>query len=370
VQDDRRTAAKPHGMPRVESSASLPASVLQGVLTPRGLFANLFPVTFETGNLGALRQTTKAKKEDFDDRRRPRFYQSGAVLYAYGAGLDEFKDARFTAAIVAIDSEHQFAQHLLRVGLIDFFRGKGYLVRQRRVGVSVIDHLETIATAKAGFLHLFPEYTFQTFRVEGAQGSAIYAMSIEPSWATVPAFEIGPRLAQHPEYLRSLKLVLDCRECGPHCPLHERLGAVVGVFEAFAEANERLTSACACRDYTPQPVRVSQRTWVQGAKGRESSERTIVVPGQVVKPAAGQRRVLRLFSDRTELELEGRIWLGDLTRSRKARSGALNVRYERIQQFLARVIGDATRGVSFPLPTGPSMTLERLPLSVEKLSGA
>ena len=376
MPDDRRSSsARVQSATAPIASPALSATTLQDALTPKGLFTNLFPVTFAAGNLGTLRQSTKTKREDFEDRRRPRFYQSGEVLYAYGEGLDDFKDSRFTPAIVMIEQEPRFTQHLMRFGLIDFFRAKGYLVRSRRVGVSVIDHQETIASAKSGFLHIFPEYTFQAYRLEGAQGTTIYAFSIEPSWATVPAFEIGPRVANHPEFLRSLKLILACRECGPHCPLHDRLDGVVGVFDAFAEAGTALTSACACEDYTPQPVRVTQRAWPKGSRRSSKSEshvteRTVIVPGQVVVPASGQRRVLRLFSDRSELELEGRIWLGDLTRSKKVRSGGLQVRYERIQRFLARVAGQETQGATFPLPTGPAVTLERVPVTAEEIAGA
>jgi hypothetical protein len=374
MPDNRRSSS-----PRLQSArpaavrAAVSPTVLQDALTPRGLFTNLFPVTFAARNLGTLRLTTKAKKEDFEDRRRPRFYQSGQVLYAYGEGLDDFKDGRFTPAIVAVGQESGFAQHLMRSGLIDYFRAKGYLVRSRRVGTSVIDHQETIASAKSGFLHILPEYTFRTYRLEGAQGNSIFAFSIEASWATVPAFEIGPRVASHSEFLRNLKLILDCGECGPHCPLHERQGHVVGIFEGFAEPGTTLTSACACEDYTPQPVRVTQRLRQIGSRGssrnRKAPEQTLVIPGQVIKPAVGQRQVLRLFSDKSELELEGRIWLGDLTRSRKVRTAGLQVRYERIQQFLARVVGHETSGLTFPLPTGPTVILERVPVTAEEIDG-
>jgi hypothetical protein len=376
MQDDRRAStARPTSQPRATASAGLSPSILQDALTPRGLFTNLFPVSFASTNLGVLRRAPKAKKEDFDDRRRPRFYQLGTDLYAYGPGLDEFKDPRFTPAIVAIEQEPYFTQHLMKYGLVDFFRQNGYLVRPRQVGFALIDHHDVIASAQSGVLHICPEYAFQPLRVEGADGTPIYAFAIEPGWATVPAFEIGTRLARHSERLEGIKLLLRCSECGPHCQLHDRLNEVVGVFEAFAEDGVELTSSCRCEDYTPQPIVVRQRLRQKrsergNGKRAKAPERTIIVPGQVVKPASGQRRVLQLFQDRRQLEMQGRVWLGDLTSTGKVRSGALRVRYERVQHFLARVADHETEGISFPLPTGPMVTLERSPVTAEELTNA
>jgi hypothetical protein len=374
MQEDRRSsnARSPTTLSQLSGSQIAP-SILEEALTPRGLFTNLFPVTLSGTSLGTLRQSTKAKKEEFSDRRRPSFYQSGEVLYAYGPGGDDFKDARFTPAIVSIDKEPGFTQYLLRLGLADFFRSKSYLVRFRRVGISIIDHHELIASAESGFLHIYPEYSFQSYRLEGADGAPIFAVAIEAAWATVPVFEIGKRLAGHPEYLKSLKLLLECSECGPHCPVYDRQNKVVGVFDSFADDNTELTSACTCENYTPQAVLVRQRIPRKGKKIKSrgavrQEERMIVLPGQVLRPASGQRRVLRLFHDRDKLEFEGRIWLGDLSRDHKVRSGALKVRYQRIQRFLGRVAGHDSGGISFSIATGPSVILERVPVTVEELS--
>lgn len=370
MQDDRRqTIPTSSSTPPIAADAQLSPSTLQSALTPRGLFTNLFPVTFGAGNLGTLRQTEKAKKEDFVDRRRPRFYQSGETCYAYGAGLDELKDARFTPGILAPSTDPYFALHLVKFGLVDFMRGQGYLVRSRFVGVSVLDHVNPIVSAE-GFLNILPEYTFQTNLIEGAQGTPIFAISIDAGWSTVPVFELGPRVVQRADLLKNLKLVLECEECDASCPLHERLGRVVGVFDSFAEEGTQLTSACRHQDYTPQPVCVRQRVQTAVPRRRDGkimppAERMVVVPGQVLKPSSGQRQVLRLSKDKNALALEGRIWLGDLTRTRKIRTDGLQVRYEHIQRFLARLANHETRGVTFPIETGIKVTLERLPVTTE-----
>ena len=72
--------------------------------------------------------------------------------------------------------------------------------------------------------------------------------------------------------------------------------------------------------------------------------------------------------DRTALALEGRIWLGDLTRTRSVRTDGLQVRYEHIQRFLARLAGHETRGATFPMETGTKVTLERVPVTTEVLA--
>lgn len=353
---------------RVENPfpARLSQAVLQDALTPRGLFTNLFPVAFSSRRLGALKKTTKAEKEEFSNRKRPRFYQSGETLYGYGPGLDEFKDPRFNAAIVPMTDEPDFTRYLLRIGLADYFRERGYLVRIGWAGVSVIDHTDPIAKAEKGFLQIFPEFTFQAHLVEGAEGGTIFCLSIEPAWATVPAFEIGPRVAKRSDLLQSLKVVLKCEECGPHCPLHDRVDRVIGAFQEFAAPDTPLTTACTCEDYAPQPIRVYERRERKGVV----SERTHVIPGQVARVASRQRRVLKLFSDRSILEREGRIWLGDLTKGGQARSGALQVRYERIQNFLARLAGFPTGPIRYSLPTGPQVELQRVPLTVEEVGYA
>jgi hypothetical protein len=372
LQEDRRQPIPTtRNAPALKSEAVLSLSTLQSVLTPRGLFTNLFPVNFASPNLGTLRQTEKARKEDFADRLRPRFYQSGETCYAYGAGLDEFKDARFTAAILAPATDPYFALHLAKYGLIAFLREKGYLVRSRFVGVSVLDHENPIASAE-GFLKILPDYTFQTNLVEGAQGTPLFTVSIDAGWSTVPVFELGPRVAQRADLLENLKLVLECSECNASCPLHARLGRVVGVFDSFAAAGTELSSACLHQDYTPQPVRVRQRersTMPRRPQGKSASpvERVVVVPGQVVKPASGQRRVLKLSKNQTPLTLEGRIWLGDLTRTRRIRTDGLQVRYEHIQRFLARLAAHETKGITFPIETGTKVTLERVPVTTEML---
>jgi len=372
--DLRRSIARTRGVEPTPASSVLSPSVLQEALTPRGLFTNLFPVSFGSTSLGTLHKTAKAAKEDFDDRRRPHFYQSGNVLYAYGQGLDEFKDTRFTPAIVAIEQEPFFALHLARFGLADFLRGKGYLVRSPRSGISVIDHEETIAAAASdGSLLICPEYTFQPQRLEGADGTPIYAFSVEAAWATVPAFQIGAHLAAHAKRLEGFKLVLECQECGPHCPLFDRLNRVVGTFVSFDNEGGASTSKCRCEDYKPLLIRVRQLVRQPRSKGPSgnrgrSLERTVVLPGQVVRLAASQRRVLQLFHDGARLEREARVWLGDLTASGKVRSGALRVRYERIQRFLARLAGHETRGVAFTLATGANVTLERMPIQAEELA--
>lgn len=373
MQEDRRQPAPTaRSSPPLTPDAQLSPGTLQSALTPRGLFTNLFPVSFGSGNLGSLCQTEKAKKDDFVDRRRPRFYQSGETCYAYGTGLDDFKDARFTPAILAPTTDPFFALHLVKYGLVDFLRAKGYLVRSRLVGVSVLDHENPITSAE-GFLKILPEFTFQTNLVEGAQGTSIFAVSIDVGWSTVPVFELGPRVAQRADLLENLKLVLECQECEAACPLHDRLGGVVGVFESFAEQGTELTSACQHQDYTPQPVRVRQRIRAAGPRRRDgrsvpAPERMVVVPGQVVKPASGQRQVLKLSRDKNALALEGRIWLGDLTRTRRTRTDGLQVRYEHIQRFLARLANHETRGITLPIETGTKVTLERVPVTTEVLA--
>jgi hypothetical protein len=373
MQDDRRhQRPKAQSAPPTTPGAKLSPSILQDALTPRGLFTNLFPATFALGNLGTLQATEKARKEELADRKRPRFYQSGETCYAYGAGLDEFEDPRFTPSILPPERDPYFALHLVKFGILDYLRTRGYLVRRRLVGISVIDHEETIAEAEKGFLTLLPEYTFQTFLLEGAQGTPIFALSIEAGWATVPAFELGPRMTKRPDLLQNLKVVLRCKECSEACPLHGRLGGVAGVFDSFAPDGTALTSSCRHEDYTPQPVYLRQRVRTDGPRKpgakRASAERTVVVPGQVLRPASGQRRVLKLFHDKDALELEGRVWLGDLTRSRNIRPGGLQVRYEHIQRFLSRVANHPTNDVSFPIATGPIVTLGRVPVMAEELA--
>jgi len=370
--DQRRPVPTPRSANPLAPDAQLSPSTLQDALTPRGLFTNLFPIDFSAANLGILRQSEKATKEDFIDRRRPRFYQSGETCYAYGPGLDEFKDARFTSAIVTPAADPYFALHLIKHGLMEFLRAAGYLVRSRLVGVSVYDHENPIKSAE-GFVKILPEYTFQTSLVEGAQGNLIFAISIDVGWSIAPVFELGPRVATRPDLLENLKLVLECSECTARCPLYERLGHIIGVFDSFAAEGTELTSACQHHDYTPQPVRIRQRMRSsaprrRGGTSKPPEERTIVVPGQVVTPATGQRQVLRLSTDSNALALAGRIWLGDLTPDRRVRTDGLQVRYEHIQRFLARLANHETRGVIFPTETGTRVTLERVPVTTEVIA--
>lgn len=367
MQKDRRPA--PSISPTTQAGSPRPilsAKTLSAALTPRGLFTNLFVFHFASTSVGSVKQSTKVKKEDVADRKRPSFYQADDVLYAYGSGLEEFRDDRFTPAIVSVDTRPDFTRFIIKIALAEFFRSRGYLVRFRRVGISIIDHHDRIASASSGYLHLYPEFTLQPHTVEGAEGNQIFCVSMEPAWVTVPSFEIGPRLERHPELLHNLKVTLNCSECNPDCPLFQEQDSIVGVFEEFLPTGTDLSSGCSCAEYTPQPVQVHQRKRRKG----KVHERRLVLPGQVLQPASGQRRVLRLFKDRAMLEREGRIWLGDLTRTGRARSGALQVRYERVQRFLTTVAGDETGSVQFLLPTGPLVSLDRLPLSVEELAYA
>ncbi len=346
--------------------APVPAEVLQHVLTPRGLFTNLLPVVLSDGPLGPVvaAPTAKVTKAEMEERRRPRFYQSSrqATLYAYGDGVDDFRDPRFSRAILRPTSDVGFTLHLLRNGLADAFSGRGFLLSRHHHGFSVLDHGSVIRSAKSGFLHIVPEFTFQPQAVDGAGGATVFAFAIEPSWVTAPLFTIGAKLKSHPEALRYLKVRVADDRCRPGCPLHGKAKTVVGVFDGFADADAPLDCQCLADEFVPVPVRVRDR--------RAHRERVLVVPGQRLVPAERQRKVLRLFSDRPELERSGRVWLGDLTKEGRVRSGALQVRYERIQQFLARVVGNPTAGLEFTLPTGGPAVVTRVPLTVDLVSRA
>src|SRR5690606_36087570 len=89
MQKDRRPA--PSISPTTQAGSPRPilsAKTLSAALTPRGLFTNLFVFHFASTSVGSVKQSTKVKKEDVADRKRPSFYQADDVLYAYGSGLE------------------------------------------------------------------------------------------------------------------------------------------------------------------------------------------------------------------------------------------------------------------------------------------
>jgi hypothetical protein len=303
--------------------------------------------------------------------------QAGETTYAFGPGLDEFADRRFTAAIANSDTDRSFTKFLIARGLMEFFRGRELGLRWSAQGFEVQDHTEIIKSSTKGLLHIIPQYTFQPYWIECTGGDIQYAFAIEPGTTTLSTFQFREGLRSRAKALEDIELVLDQNGCKPGCPLYSRKGQIIGRFRGFAEPHEVLNCTCHDSSFTPTPIRVVNRHRKpgvprrrRGGRGRNRTdyiETTLVVPGQLMVPAPSQRRLLSLSDDREELERAGKIWLGSLSSDRKIRTNVLQVRYERIQRFLARMVDDPRKPLRFSLPTNLSVQLERMPISVEEL---
>lgn len=346
-------------------------------LTPRALFTNLFQVTLPGGALGQV-QSAKADKEEFEGRRRPSFYQTGDTVYCYGPGQEEFADRRFSPAIVTPETNRSFTKFLLARGLMDFFRGLNFRLRGNAQGFAIQDHTQLILSSEKGHLHIVPQYNFQPYWVEGTDGLVRFAFSVEPGTTTLPTFHIHEGLRRAEGALDDLELVLSEDGCRPGCPLHGRRGQRLGRFRGFAAPGEPLDCSCHAESFDAVAIKVVDRQRKpgvprrrRGGRGRHRNdyiETTLVIPGQLVTAAPSQRRLLRFSNDRAQLELAGKVWLGQVSADRRIRANALEVRYERIQQFLARMAGHPTGPLVFTLPTGAKARLDRVPLTVEELS--
>lgn len=346
-------------------------------LTPRTLFTNLFQVALPTGALGQI-QSAKAEKEEFEDRKRPQFYQTGDTVYCYGPGQEDFSDRRFSPAIVTADTNRSFTKFLLARGLMDLFRGQDFKLRGNAQGFAVQDHTEIIRSSAKGHLHIIPQYNFQPYWVECTGGVTRFAFSIEPGTTTLPTFHIHEGLRRAEDALDDLELVLSAGGCRVGCPLHGRIGERLGRFRGFATAGEALDCTCHVERFDAVAIKVVDRQRKPGAPKRrrggrgqkrsDYTETTLIIPGQLVMAAPSQRQLLRFSKDRADLELAGKVWLGQVSTDRRIRANALHVRYERVQRFLARMAGHPTGPLSFTLPTGTKARLERVPITVEELS--
>lgn len=346
-------------------------------LTPRTLFTNIFQATLPVGALGAM-QSAKADKEEFDDRKRPQFYQAGETVYCYGPGQEEFVERRFSSAIVTAETDKNFTKFLLARGLMEFFRTRDFKLRGNAQGFAVQDHADIIQSSSKGHLHIIPQYSFQPYWVECSGGTVRFAFSIEPGTTTLPTFHLHEGLRHLAAELDDLQVQLSNDGCKPRCPLYGRVGQVLGRFKGFAEAGTSLDCTCHSETFDAVAITVVDRHRKIGVSPRrrragkrskvEMEETTLVIPGQLVVASPSQRRLLKLSSDRAELERSGKIWLGSLSAGGHIRANALQVRYERIQEFLARMANDQTGPLTFSLPTGAKARLERLPLTVEQLS--
>lgn len=351
--------------------------VLKRELTPRTLFTNIFQVTLPPGALGAM-QSAKADKEEFDDRKRPQFYQAGETVYCYGPGQEEFTERRFSSAIVTAETDKNFTKFLLARGLMDFFRARDFRLRGNAQGFTVQDHTDIIRSSDKGHLHIIPQFGFQPYWVESTAGVVRFAFSIEPGTTTLPTFHIHEGLRRRAVELDDLQVQLSEDGCKPGCPLYGRTGQVLGRFKGFAEAGATLDCTCHAESFDAVAIKVLDRHRKPGAPRRrrrsgkgpkvEMEETTLIIPGQLVVASPSQRRLLKLSSDRGELERAGKVWLGSLSADSHVRANALQVRYERIQQFLARMSNHQTNPLAFSLPTGAKARLERMPLTVEELS--
>lgn len=352
--------------------------VLKGTLTPKGLFTNLFPVTLGAGSIGPVRAaaTEKAQKDEFEGWRRPLFYQAGDILYAFGPGLEDFKDRRFSSAIVTAETNLNFTKHLLGIGLVSLFRAKGFIVQREAQGFTVRDHNNIILSSKKGVLHIIPQFNFQPYWVECTSGAIRFAFAIEPGTTTLPTFHIHTGLRRFAAELDGLRLQLNETGCKPGCPLYGREGEVLGRFAGFAGPDASLDCTCHEASFDAIAIHVVDRRKKPGTLRRRQGdsgpkpgleEIRLTIPGQLVVAAPAQRKLLRLSRDRDELERAGRIWLGDLATNRKVRGNALRVRYERIQEFLAHMAGSAVAPLPFTLPTGATAQVERIPLIAEEI---
>lgn len=370
------TAVGSSGTPAPAQEAAIDERALRE-LTPRALFTNLFQVTLPRGALGQV-QSAKADKEEFEGRRRPAFYQTGNTLYCYGSGQDEFNDRRFSPAIVTPETDRSFTKFLLARGLMDFFRGLDFRLRGNAQGFAVQDHKQLIRSSEKGHLHIVPQYNFQPYWIESTDGRVRFAFSVEPGTTTLPTFHIHEGLRRAEGALLDLELVLTEEGCRPGCPLHGRLGQRLGRFRGFAAAGEPLDCTCHIESFDAVAITVVDRQRKpgvsrrrRGGRGRNKSdyiETSIVIPGQLVTAAPSQSRLLRLSNDHAQLELAGKVWLGQVSADRRIRANALHVRYERIQQFLARMAGHPTGPLVFTLPTGSEARLDRVPVTVEELA--
>jgi hypothetical protein len=254
---------------------------------------------------------------------------------------------------------------------MSLLRERGFALKSEVNGFSLIDHAQVIASSRKGILHIVPQFTFQPYWVETTGGSVAFAFAVEVGTTTLPTFQIGAALRNHAASISGVRLQLAKEGCQPTCVLHGRVGRIVGVFRGFADSDAILDCRCHEGAFDAIAIKVEDRSdGSTGGRKRASKgpARILTIPGQIVVPAAGQRRLLGLFSDKHDLERSGRVWLGDLTTQGKVRSGALQVRYSRIQSLFARLASDPTGPLSFTLPTGGSARLERLPISVEEIT--
>jgi hypothetical protein len=355
-------------------SSTLDDATLASVLTPRGLFTNLFPIALPSGaSVGTIKvaPTDRVKKSAFEDRKQPNFYQAGDRLFAFGPGLDDFVDTRFSRAIIAPETDREFTKFLLKAGLMDLLRARKMPLKRDQSGFSTHVADDVIASSRKANLHIIPQFTFQPYWVETTSGALRFAFAVEVRTTTLSTLQLGPTLRGFSDQLDGVRMVITNPGCSAGCILHGRQGQVLGVFRGFAPAGTKLDCNCHNESFEAIPVRIVDRGRGKVASLRfrhnKTEDRTYVVPGQILSPAPGQRRLLRLSSDKTDLERKGRVWLGDLTNDGRVRAAALQVRYSRIQALLARIGGDATAPIQFRLPTGAQAQLERVPLTVEEV---
>lgn len=374
-----RPSSIPHETPHSPTNAGVLDDATLRELIPRVLFTNLFLVTLPPGSLGPMRatETEKAQKDEFEGWRQPSFYQTGEHLYAFGPGVEQFTDRRFTSSIVTAETNRNFTKYLLGYGLMEFFRDREFVVKRDMQGFTVQDHNNVIQSSKKGVLHIIPQFNFQPYWVEATGGSIRFAFSIEPGTTTLPTFHIHAGLARFAAELDGLKLQLREEGCKPGCPLFGRKGEVLGRFNGFALRGAALDCTCHTASFDAVPIQVIDRRRKPGTPRRrrggpkpEMEETVLTIPGQLVGATPSQRRLLRLSEDRNDLERAGRVWLGDLSTGGSVRGNALKVRYERIQEFLGRMAESEAGPISFTLPTGASVEMERLPLTLEELADA
>lgn len=328
---------------------------------PRGLFTNLFPVRVPPGGLSPIKQakTGEASKTDLvEEYPEPEFYRSRHLIFAFGAGVDSFSDGRFDPAIVMPDREPWFAMYLLSRGLRERFHQAGCRVRTRRNVLRVVSPSSAIAADRAERIVLRPEFTVRPFFGRDLAGRSWFAFAVDPSWTTDPQFRTTAKLREREDLLAGVRVRVRCEDCRRSCPMWNRQDRTVGIFDGFVDNASKTDSACTGRP--EEVVRVFDR----------HRDRTYILPGHVVQPSPGQRSLLGLFTEKQQLVRRARVWLGDLGEGGAVRSGALGVRFARIQEFLDLVCEEAGADVDFLLPTGQAAELLREPLKAEEVSHA
>lgn len=347
---DSRPAPGPQSKPRSQHTTSA---------APAGLFTNLFVLQVPRGGLSPILRASEKnapKEELVKEYRRPSFYRSGNEVYAFGEGLNEFNDGRFTRAIVMPDRDRFFTCYLAGRGLLAHFRSAGYVTRKRGNELHVIDPDTVLASDSAERVVLRPVYTFRPFFGRDVEGRTWFAVAVDVSWTTIPQFRFLAGLTGFEDLFRGLRVENQCSECELGCPLYAGLGRTVGVFRGFASADREMETPCSVdNDYRDSIVIYDRR-----------AEREWTVPGSMFRPAPFQRSVLNAFGDAQKLVKQARVWLGDLTVSGAVRSSALAARYSRIDGFLAKNAGSDGQ-LSFQIPTGQRVALTREAMSVEEV---